>query len=400
MGNKMKTPRFFANHSKSSALVASLAIHAVLIVVAILFVAVKVTIKEDPTFEAKRVKRPKMPPKKIQVPVEVKKRKLKPRLRKRIVVNTKSFTDIEMPEITGIAGGMGSGTGDGDGGMLGFDLPELNFFGSRTSGEKVCFVVHFGPATIGDNPFSRMTGYTIRNRLEEMINEMPEYTLFNVACYWFNDTDAVFPKIMTASPENKKKVMDWMEPVNPLEGKYDHCFVWRNAAKSINKAKWNYPTRIDKKLPFYSPKWVYPYVVPPAQRKKYLPAGKDFVHWGRGVAWAILTQKPDTIFVLTTNYIDAWGSGKKGRPEKMTDAYREMCRDVYGPDKKGWPSINVVVLSNSGKDPSIARKVLKEQFDPISGRFRGKDSVIRDITDYMNDEEKELYDKYESEYGK
>ena len=43
----------------------SLVIHAVLIVVAGSFVAVRVIVKEDPTFEAKKVKRPKMPPKKI-----------------------------------------------------------------------------------------------------------------------------------------------------------------------------------------------------------------------------------------------------------------------------------------------------------------------------------------------
>ncbi len=57
--------RFFSSHSKSSAIMVSLVIHAVLIVVAGSFVAVRVIVKEDPTFEAKKVKRPKMPPKKI-----------------------------------------------------------------------------------------------------------------------------------------------------------------------------------------------------------------------------------------------------------------------------------------------------------------------------------------------
>ena len=390
--------RFFANHSKSSAMVVSLAIHAVLIVVAISFVAVKVIVKDDTTFESKRVKRPKMPPRRLQVPVDVKKQRPKPRLRKRIVSQKKTFNDIKVPEISGIPGGMGTGMGDDGGGMIGFDLPELDFFGTKAKGEKVCFVVHFGPATIGDNPFSRMTGYTIRNRLEDMVNGMPEYTLFNVAAYWLYDTVALSPKIMLASPENKKMVMDWMKPVNPLEGKYSHCFVWKGAAGSITKARKSYPKRVDKTLPFYSPKWVYPYVVPLAQRKKYLPVDKDFVHWGRGVAWAILTQQPDTIFVLTTNYIDGWGSAKRGQPKKMADAFREMCIDVYGPDKKRWPTINIVVLSNADKDPIIAKTILKKEFGPITSRFRGKGSVISDITDYMNKEEKKLYDKYEGDY--
>ncbi len=381
-------------------MVVSLVIHAVIIVVAITVVVAKVLIPEDPDFQVKKVKRPKMPPKKIQVPVDVKKRKPKPRLRKRIVVNKKTFADIKMPEISGVKGGMGGGSDGDGGGMIGFTMPEFDFFGSKSSGEKVCFIVHFGPATIGDNPYERMTGYTIRNRLEELVNGLPEFTLFNVACYWMSDTTAMSPKIMQASPDNKKKVMEWMAPVNPLEGEYNHCFSWKTAKGSVNSARKKYPKRVDKGLPFYSPKWVYPYVVPPAQQKRYLPNGKDFVHWGRGVAWAILTQKPDTIFVLTTNYIDGWGGGKSGQPKKMADAYRKMCLDVYGPDKKTWPTINIVVLSNAGKDPAVASKVLKEQFWPVMSRFRGKGSVIRDITDYMNKEEKEMYENYESKYGK
>ncbi len=128
----MEKKRFFANHSKSSALVVSLAIHAVLLVVAISFVAVKVIIKEEPDFVAKKVKRPKMPPKKLQVPVDVKKRKPKPRLRKRIVSKPKNFTDIKMPEITGVKGGLGNMGGDGLG-SLGFDLDIGDLFGSNKS---------------------------------------------------------------------------------------------------------------------------------------------------------------------------------------------------------------------------------------------------------------------------
>ncbi len=113
-------------------MVVSLAIHAILIVVAISFVAVKVIINEDATFEAKRVKRPKMPPKKIRVPIDVKKRKPKPRLRKRIVVDKKTLTDIKMPEITGIKGGLGNMGGDGLGSM-GFDVDIGDLFGGNKS---------------------------------------------------------------------------------------------------------------------------------------------------------------------------------------------------------------------------------------------------------------------------
>jgi hypothetical protein len=127
----MAKNRFFTNHSKSSALIVSLVIHAVLIVVAISFVAVKVIITDDPTFEDKQVKRPKMPKKKIQIPVHMKKRKPKPRLRKRIVSQQKTFTNIKMPEISGIKGGLGNMGGDNLG-SLGFgDLNIGSLFGGN-----------------------------------------------------------------------------------------------------------------------------------------------------------------------------------------------------------------------------------------------------------------------------
>ena len=123
----MEKKRFFANHSKSSALVVSVAIHAILIVVAISFVAVKVIIKPEPDFVATKVKRPKMPPKKLQVPVDVKKRTPKPRLRKHIVSHQKTFADIKIPEITGVKGGFGNMGGDGLGSMGGDGLGSLGF---------------------------------------------------------------------------------------------------------------------------------------------------------------------------------------------------------------------------------------------------------------------------------
>ena len=102
-------------------------------------------------------------------------------------------------------------------------------------------------------------------------------------------------------------------------------------------------------------------MVPKEQEQKYAPtATGGFMHWGRGVAWAILEQKADTIFVLTTNYIDGWKKQKGAsgvQSGKMTASLKKMCMDVYGPDKKTWPTINVVVLAKAGKDSQEHRQV-------------------------------------------
>jgi hypothetical protein len=129
---------YFGKHSKSSAAMISLTIHAVLILVAVSFVAVRVYVKEEQVFEAKPVSRPTMKLKKLTVPVNVKKKKMqKPKLRKNIVAKPKTKSmDIKMPEMTGIKGGMGYLDEGGLGG-IGFEI-ELNLFGGdKGSGNEL-----------------------------------------------------------------------------------------------------------------------------------------------------------------------------------------------------------------------------------------------------------------------
>lgn len=383
MGKK----RFFTHHAKSSAMLASLAVHGILIAVAITFVAVSVIPKAEPDFVAKSVKRPKMPMKKLKVPVNLKKRKPKPRMRRRIVTERK-FAEIKMPEITGVKGGLGNMGGLGEEASLGFTMPEIDFFGSKSKGGNVVFIVHFGPDTSGTTPYPRMTSYTIRKRLHELINELPEYTLFNVTAYWHLHCTPFSDSLLQASPENKQLLLDWMEPVNPVEGQSktygsDFSPAFR---KRLANLKW--PNRLDKKVPPYGPKWYYNYRVPKEINDKYLPKSKQgFTHWSRALTWALQTQNPDTIFILTTNYISE-------PPEKMASAYEDMCKDLYGPNRKEYPVVNVVVLSQAGKDPQRARNTLKNKYYPIYSFFRGDGSVIKDIKDFMTEEELQRLETY------
>jgi hypothetical protein len=136
--------RFFASHSKSSALVVSVVIHVVLIAVALSYVAVNVLIKEDPTFEAAPVKRPKMKLKKLTIPVNIKKKKIqKPKLRKNIVSKPKTKSVVlKMPEMVGIKGGTGY-LANGGLGSLGFDMEIPDLFGSNKRGKGNEFVGQF-----------------------------------------------------------------------------------------------------------------------------------------------------------------------------------------------------------------------------------------------------------------
>jgi hypothetical protein len=384
-----------------AALSIAIGVHVLLLLVAAVYVAVEVVYKEDAEFVAKKIVRPKMKLQKLKVPVKIehKARKQAPKLSHRITappkIKTKSV-EFKMPEVTGFSQVPGTSlSGGGQGGSLGFTTPEIDFFGAKARGDKVVFIVHFGPATIGKNPYQRMTGYTLRKRLEDMVNNLPDVALFNIAAYWMNDTVAFEPQMMPASPENKRKVKDWMKPVNPLQGNYEHCFVWGGAQGKVSSARGNYPRKVTG-LPSYSMAWGYPYEAPGGINSKYLGANKQYVHWNRAVTWAIQTQKPNAIFILTTNYIDAWGGGDKGNPDQIAESYTQMIRDVYGPDKITWPSLNVVVLQQGNSDTG---QILRSQFGPIVKAFNGSGSTIDNISKYMNSSERDMYREFESKYG-
>jgi len=393
---------FLARHIKSSAFLTTVIIHVILVVMATGFIAIKVFI--EPTLDVRAVsidhQRPNIPirlrPLKATRGGKTSAPRMQPQTKRIAFIKP---VNISLPPLAMIPVPLSGMNDDADAGLsIGFpsDLP---FFEMKAQGEKVCYIVHFGPATIGANPYSRMTGYTIRKRLEDFVSVLPEYTLFNVACYWAGDTCAVAPDMMLATSENKQLVSSWMETVNPLEGSYDHCFDWQDASQRVRSARNAWPTRVDS-LPFYSPRWVYPYEVPKQMEQKYLDDDHAFTHWGRAVAWAMLTQKPDTIFVLTTNYIDGWGNGNAGEPTKLAAGYKKLVHDIYGMDKKKWPTLNVVVLAPAGQDSGKAYNVLHGQFGPLVKAFKGEGSVIEDITEFMNTEEKVLLHEYAKQYRK
>ena len=136
-----KKPSFFSKHAKSSALIITIIVHALIILIAIGFVAYEVITKEDKQFVAKENKRPKMKLKKLQVPIKMeKKKKTTAKLRKRVVAKKPriSSNTIQMPEITGISGGLGAMQGgEGLGSDIGFTMPEIDFLEQNKKAKKL-----------------------------------------------------------------------------------------------------------------------------------------------------------------------------------------------------------------------------------------------------------------------
>ena len=98
---------------------------------------------------------------------------------------------------------------------------------------------------------------------------------------------------------------------------------------------------------------------------------------------------------------DSWESAKVAEiePDKTTRKFANVIRDIYGPDRKNWPSVNVVVLTSAGKNSDGSYKTLNDEFGKIWKSFNGQGSVIEDIKDYMTEDEKDLYYEYRGRYG-
>ena len=288
--------QFFAKHAKSSAALVSLGIHAVLIVIALSFVAVTVITKEEKAFEAKPVKRPKMSLKKLQVPVNIKKKATKkPKLRKRIVVQPKmnsTMPDIKMPEITGVKGGLGGGIAGGLGGAggVGFSMPEIEIFGVKGKGEKIFLILDTNDQMLIDE-MGGIPAYTIiKDEMIRIVEELPPTALFNVCIFQHGNVQTLFPSLVSATSANAGKTKAWLDPLNSAAdaAKSGNYGIKTLGSGGVNKTA-NY--RIGK---FAKP----------------LKKGGSIYgdHWSGGRVWfdatmVAMQQQADTVFILS----NSWG---------------------------------------------------------------------------------------------
>ncbi|VGO13862.1 hypothetical protein PDESU_02419 [Pontiella desulfatans] len=296
--------RFFAQHAKSSAALVSLGIHAILLVVALSFVAVTVITKEEQKFETKNVNRPRMPMKKLQVPVNIKKKKTqKPKLRKRIVVQPKlnqNMPDIKMPEITGVKGGIGGGVGDGlgGGGGVGFSMPEIEIFGVKSKGEKI-FVILDSTAWMMYDEIGGIPAYTvIKEELVNILGGLSPTVLFNIAVFDNGSAVSRFPKMVPANSVNVGAVDEWIRSLNAVKkGMGDKDYG--------NHTLGSGGTRLPRE-----------YTVAPLQHTR---------HWSTPAMLA-MEQQADTVFILTQGW--GWQFHETADAKQWSESKMAKWRDL------------------------------------------------------------------------
>lgn len=194
----------------------SVALHIVAGFVAGIIKVATIVIQDDAQFEEPPAVVEEEPPPEVKVKLSAPSPKLQPQaLALKPIANIAvANVDVDLPSMgdsftvsTGLGGTGGASLGSaGRGTGIGFKMPKVNFFGAKSKGEKIAFVVHFGPATTQSQgvsvPYTRMTAYTIRKRLEEMVQKLPDQALFNVAAFWANHCTPFAEKMVSA---NSKK---------------------------------------------------------------------------------------------------------------------------------------------------------------------------------------------------
>lgn len=352
MGRKKK--RFFTSHSKSSALVVSLAIHAILAVVALSFVAVTVITKGEQNFESKQVSRPKMAPRNLQVPVTIKKQKRKPKMRQRIVVKQKvnrNMPDIKMPEISGIKGGIGASAGSGLGSAdsIGFTMPEIEIFGVKGKGEKV-FIALDSDAIMMRDEVGGMRAYTIiKDELIKIIGNLGPTTLFNLAVFQHGSTTVLFKDMVPANKANVTAVELWLEPLNKVsKGMGDKAYGTKTLGKggsgvndqlAIGKIR-QPKTRDSSSLSWYTP------------------------------AALAMKQQADTVFILT----GWWGVLRYAEKDwpVWTEANRKRWEDCIRGGNEKLAEENKIRRAN-GEPP----KVLRDHYHLVLEYYQSQFNSIR-----------------------
>lgn len=208
----------------------SIGIHLLLIIFAGSWIIFQHAKKEDAAFSGENISRPKLERRQLQMPVKMQnlqKKSQRPKVTSRIASASK--TSFALPDMSGL-GSAGSGlvregtstagrelSSMGAAGSLGFGVSSVNFFGARSKGEKLVFVIDASQTMMLDEKGGYNTYKFAKDKIFAMINGLQSATLFNVMVYGdqSNKRAVMFQsQLVPATPENREALKNWLEPLN------------------------------------------------------------------------------------------------------------------------------------------------------------------------------------------
>ena len=294
----------------SEAAAISIGIHVLIIIFAGSIVAMKYVQKRDAAFAGENIARPKLERRELQMPVKVQnlqKKSRRPKVTSRMAsVSQASFALPDTQGMGDIGGGFDrSGSGRslssmGAAGSFGFGLSGINFFGIKSKGEKVIFVVEAEREMVQDSRGGYYTYQYAKDRLSDMISKLHSATLFNVMFFVKDQTVMFGPKLIPATEANKAAVVDWYARVNDSP----------QVVGKISKMSQKYEAGFDYDS----------------------DVGHDASGWITAVQ-AALEQRADNIFILCSD----WGTHWICKENKKTMFDADLGNEQEWLTSQGWP---------------------------------------------------------------
>ena len=218
---KLNKRPLFTKYSKSSAAMATLVLHALLVVGGLSYVVMVHVIPEDPAFAGHEIRRTKPLPR-IRPPMSATRpKKVTPKI-ERIPVETKfdqQMPEFSLPELPGAKGEFGGARGAAVDSLstMGFTMPELGLFNLSAKGEKIFLILDAGPHMLVDE-MGGIPAYTIiKQELLRIVDELPPTAVFNLCVFSNNRSFTLFPNLVKATESNARIASEWLMPLNGVE---------------------------------------------------------------------------------------------------------------------------------------------------------------------------------------
>ena len=99
-------------------------------------------------------------------------------------------------------------------GKLDMGVSKINFFGTRSKGEKIIFIMDASKLMMEDAKGGYTTYKYAKDEIHRLVDSMPSATLINVLIYSGSNIDMFKPQVVPATPENRAALKEWLAPIN------------------------------------------------------------------------------------------------------------------------------------------------------------------------------------------
>jgi hypothetical protein len=228
----------------TEAAVLSIGIHLLLIFCAGSMVIWRVTREKEAAFKSENIERPKPEEDRAaQLPVKIdefQRSGAKSRMAGRIVTAVErpfALPATGLPEMKfeaagSVADSLSLSSHSLPGG-LDLGVTGVNFFGTRSSGEKMVFILDASKQMMEDGKGGYYTYKFAKDKIHELVDAMPAATLFNVMVYNDTKVDMFRPQPVPATQANRDALKAWLAPINSdprnvgqVSGKYRSAFEY------------------------------------------------------------------------------------------------------------------------------------------------------------------------------